>query len=346
LKILILKPSSLGDVIHAIPVLRLLKKHWPEGEIHWWLDAGLLPLLENDPDITRIHTFQRRRWSGLHHWPEMLASIRAMRRQRFDVAIDLQGLARSSLFAWLANAKKIIGLDNLREGGREGARALYDLTPARAPRDAHAVDRYLAVLPLLGVPVHWDFEWLPPRLKAARRIRESWLSDGGAMRWIILLPGARWDNKRWPVENFVELARLFAIVPKTRLAVLGSPSERPLGEKIAQAAPGRCLNLTGATSIDEMIEWIRLSRLTITNDTGPMHVAAALRRPVLAVFGPTNPSNTGPYGQLGNVFQTNELPCVPCLKSTCAYHERLACLHAVRPDMVFKRACEELAGDI
>jgi heptosyltransferase-1 len=343
LKILILKPSSLGDVIHALPVLRLLKRHWPESRIRWWLDARLLPLLEHDPDLDGIHAFQRDRWAAPKHWMEMLASIRAMRRQRFDLAIDLQGLARSSLFAWLANAKKIIGLDNLAEGGREGARAMYDLTPPRAPAQAHAVDRYLAVLPLLGVPVHWDFEWLPPRPEAARRVRQTWAPDCERTRWIVLLPGGRWDNKRWPVHNFIELAQRFGDIPETKLVVLGNQGERPLGEAIAAAAPGRCLNLAGSTSLDEMIEWIRLSRLIITNDTGPMHVAAALRRPVLAIFGPTNPSNTGPYGQLGNVFQATDLPCVPCLKSTCAYREPLACLHAIKPAAVFEKARQELA---
>jgi heptosyltransferase-1 len=105
------------------------------------------------------------------------------------------------------------------------------------------------------------------------------------------------------------------------------------------------LNLAGTTSLDEMIEWIRLSRLTITNDTGPMHVAAALRRPVIAIFGPTNPLSTGPYGQLENVLQTIRLPCVPCLRSTCAYREPLACLHAIQPADVFDRASRELAKE-
>jgi lipopolysaccharide heptosyltransferase I len=345
LKILILKPSSLGDVIHALPVLRMLKRHWPESQIYWWLDINLRPLLEHDPDLAGIYAFNRKRWSAPHHWAEIISSIRDMRRQRFDLAIDLQGLARSSLFAWLSNAKKIIGLDNLREGGREGASALYDMTPPRASSQAHAVDRYLAVLPLLGVPVRWDFEWLPARSEAARRVRQTWAPEDGLTRWVVLLPGGRWDNKRWPLHNFVELAQRISAIPYTRIVVLGSQSERPLGEAIAAAAPGVCLNLAGSTSLDEMIEWIRLSRLTITNDTGPMHVAAALRRPVLAIFGPTNPSNTGPYGQLENTFQTSALPCVPCLKSTCAYHEPLACLHAVKPAVVFEKARQQLASE-
>lgn len=343
MKILILKPSSLGDVIHALPVLRLLKRHLPQSRIHWWLDVNLVPLLEHDPDLDGIYAFERKRWAAPRHWPEILSSIRAMREQRFDLAIDLQGLARSSMFAWLANATTTVGLDNLREGGREGARSMYDLTPPRAPAQAHAVDRYMAVLPLLRVPVDWDFEWLPARPQAARRVRQTWAPESERTRWIVLLPGGRWDNKRWPLRYFVELAKRLGGIPESKLVVLGSKAERPLGEAIAAAAPARCLNLAGATSLDEMIEWIRLSRLTITNDTGPMHVAAALRRPVIALFGPTSPWNTGPYRQLENVIQDANLPCVPCLKSKCAYREPLACLHAIKPDLVFEKARQELA---
>lgn len=343
MKILILKPSSLGDVIHALPVLRLLKQHWPKSRIYWWLDVNLVPLLERDQDLEGVFAFKRKRWAEPQRWPEILSSIRAMRDHRFDLTIDLQGLARSSMFAWLANADTLVGLDNEREGGREGARALYDLTPPRAPARAHAVDRYLAVLPLLRVPVHWNFEWLPPRPAAARSVRETWAPEIERDRWIVFLPGGRWDNKRWPVQNFVKLAKWFGDIPALKMVVLGSKGERPLGEEIAAAAPDRCLNLAGSTALDEMIEWIRLSKLTITNDTGPMHVAAAMRRPVLAVFGPTAPWNTGPYGQLDHVMQATQLPCVPCLKSHCAYQEPLACLHAITPELVFEKARLELS---
>ena len=342
MKILILKPSSLGDVIHALPVLRLLRSHWPESRIYWWLDVNLVPLLEKDPDLAGIFAFQRQRWAAPHQWPELVSSIAAMRNHRFDLAIDLQGLARSGMFAWLADAGLTVGLDNLREGLREGARAFYDVTPPRAAPRVHAVDRYLAVLPLLKVPVHWNFEWLPRRPAALQSVRQKWAPEREEARWIVLLPGGRWDNKRWPVQNFVALARRLREIPALRLLVLGSKDERPLGDTIAAAVPDFCLNLAGETSLDEMIEWIRLSRLVITNDTGPMHVAAALGRPVLAIFGPTDPSNTGPYGQLQNVMQTGSLPCVPCLKSRCAYREELACLHAISPAAVFEKAREVL----
>lgn len=340
MKILILKPSSLGDVIHALPVLRLLKSHLPKSEIYWWLDVNLVPLLEHDPDLSGIFPFQRKRWAAFHRWPEIASSLRAMRQKEFDWAINLQGLARSGLFTWLSGARMKVGLNNPREGQREGARAFYDTMPPTAPPRTHAVDRYMAVLPLLGAPVHWNFDWLPENQQAVAQVREKWNPSGA--RWVALLPGGRWDNKRWPVEYFVELVKTMSRRSNLRFVILGSPSERPLGEAIQAVDPKRCLNLAGQTSLWEMIEWIRLCRLMVTNDTGPMHVAAALKKPLVSIFGPTTPSNTGPYGMLHNVLQDTHLPCVPCMKAHCAYAEPLACLRHVTPAMVHARVEKEI----
>jgi heptosyltransferase I len=341
LKILILKPSSLGDVVQALPVLRLLKLHLPQSEIYWWIESGLIPLIADDPDLAGIHPFQRKRWSTPYNWLEIWTSVRRMRKQRFDWAIDLQGLARSGLFTWWSNADFSIGLDNDREGAREGARGFYDVLAPRSPAGTHAVDRYLSVLPPLGVPVHQRFTWLPERPALAAQVREKWKPDSA--RWVALLPGARWDNKRWSVENFQELTRrMLSISPDLNFAILGSRDDGALGSAIAGVDSRRCLDLTGKTSLLEMIEWLRLCELVITNDTGPMHVAAALGRPVIAMFGPTDPRATGPYGQRQNVLQVSNLPCVPCLKGHCSYKEPLACLHGITPAAVFERAKKHL----
>jgi len=145
LKILILKPSSLGDVVLALPVLRLLKRQFPNSQIYWWIDSNLAGLLEGDPDLEGLLRFERQQWATPRYWRELLSRIRWMREQAFDWVIDLQGLMRSGVFAWLANGGLTIGLDE----SREGAPAFYDLI-VRQPRHAHALDCYLAVLPALG----------------------------------------------------------------------------------------------------------------------------------------------------------------------------------------------------
>jgi heptosyltransferase-1 len=329
--------------VQALPVLRLIKRHRPDSQIYWWIDSRYAPLLDGDPDLTGIVRFERNGWTHPQRWLEFWHSIQWSRRESFDLVIDLQCLARSAVFGWLANGKLTIGLDE----SREGARAFYDLIVPRASYHTHAVDWYLGVLPLLKVPVHWNFQWLPERPAVAAEIREKWpeIKD---TRWIVLQPGARWLNKRWPVEHFTELARRLArSYDEMNLAILGGVEDAPLGRKIAEALPNRCLDLTGKLSLPQMVEWIRCSELMVTNDTGPMHVAAALGKPVVALFGPTEPARTGPYGQIEHTLQL-DLPCVPCMKSHCTYFKPLECLRALSTASVFDavRKRLELIGHI
>lgn len=345
LKILILKPSSLGDVIQALPVLRLLKLHFRDAKIFWWIESSLAPLLEGDPDLAGIVRFERQRWATPRHWPEMARSVRWLREQHFDLVIDLQCLARSGAFAWLARGEFLIGLDEVREG----ARGYYDVAVRRASFHTHAVDWYLSVLPTLNVPVHKPFQWLPERPQIAAEVKRKWFNDNSQFRnhnsrLITLQPGARWPTKRWPVHYFAELVGLLAKEhPEARFVVLGDGGDRPLGEMISRNLPDRCLNLCGETSLPETIEWLRLCDLMVTNDTGPMHIAAALGKPLVALFGPTEPRRTGPYGQLENVLRI-DLPCSPCLKSHCNWKNLNECLNSIAPAMVFERVCKLLVA--
>ncbi|MBI3191380.1 MAG: glycosyltransferase family 9 protein [Pedosphaera parvula] len=326
MRILILKPSSLGDVIHALPLLRLLKRRFPASEIYWWLATELSPLLADDPDLAGLIPFDRRFYRSSRSLGRTLTSVRHMRELRFDWVIDLQGLARSGAFAWLANGDFTVGLDD----HREGARGFYDLAVPRPSPSAHAVDWYLNVLSALAVPVHWNFTWLPERTTVAGEVRQRW--NPGDHRWFLLCPGARWANKRWPAAYYHEtITLLHHALPEARFAILGGREDQPLGSAIAAGHDGICLDLTGKTSLLEMVEWIRLGELLITNDTGPMHVAAALDKPVVALFGPTDPRQTGPYRQVGHAIRHPALPCVPCMKSACGFQQPCECLIGVKP---------------
>jgi lipopolysaccharide heptosyltransferase II len=238
--------------------------------------------------------------------------------------------------AWLANGAVTVGLDD----PREGARGFYDVVIARRSHHTHAVDWYLDALPALGVPVHQNFIWLPERPLVVEELAARWRPD--AARWIALQPGARWSNKRWPIEHFVEVVRRLARDrDDIRFAILGAEADHPLGETLCAAAPTRCLDLTGRTSLLEMVEWTRWCDLMVTNDTGPMHVAAALGKPVVALFGPTEPRRTGPYGQVDRAIQ-HSLPCVPCMKASCGYVKKMECLRAISPDTVMERVWQVL----
>ena len=339
MKILILKPSSLGDVVQALPVLRLLKLHWPESDITWWVDSALASILEGDPDLAGVVRFEKRLWAAPTRWAEVWRSLRRIREQSFDLVIDLQCLARSGAVGWLAAGKLLIGLDD----PREGARGFYDIVVPRPSYHTHAVDWYLGVLNALDVPVHWNFTWLPEKTAVAAEVKRRWQTASAP--WIVLQPGARWINKRWPAEHYAELIRqIAALHPHFKFAILGADTERELGAVLAQADFRRCLDLTGKISLPEMVEWIRLSQLMITNDTGPMHVAAALGKPLVAIFGPTEPRRTGPYRQLRGVVQSR-LPCVPCMKPRCSYFKPLECLRSIAPGCVLSRVVQTLEQD-
>ncbi len=339
MKILILKPSSLGDVVQALPVARLLKLHFPTAEIHWWLNRELVPLLEGDPDIARVIPFDRRQWGRPEGWLLAVSEIRRLRHERYDWILDLQSLARSAIVGWLARGALTVGLDDRREG----ASAFHDISVPRPTPDTHAVDWYLAVLHRLGIPVHWDFDWLPPRPGEATGVI-SRAGEPGTV-WIAIQPGARWENKRWPVSHFSNLAtRLMERNSQWRVAILGGHADQQLGAAITHQTGGQCLDLTGRLSLPEMVEWMRRCSLVVSNDTGPMHVAAALRCAVIGLFGPTEPARTGPYGQIDQILRVR-MPCAPCMKSYChRMDEPVACLRRLDPETVFAASCARLEG--
>jgi len=323
-KLLILKPSSLGDIIHVLPVLRLIKCQRPHWQVHWWISQSFAPLLQNDPDLAAVHPFCRRGWgtpAGLARGVQQLGQLH---RERFDVVLDLQGLARSAAFSWIARAGLTIGLHQ----HREGAAAAYDVAVERPSPNAHAVDWCRAVLPYLGLENNDDFEWMPRRDNPLPECYEA------GQRWLALCPGARWENKRWPVESFETLIRnLLMEQGNLRVVVLGGKEDAELGVRLG-AIGARCVDKTGQTTLPEMVEWIRASEVVVTNDTGPMHVAAALGKPVVALFGPTDPRRTGPYQARGTVLQSSAMECVPCLSRTCTAEYDRDCLRNIKVEEV------------
>jgi lipopolysaccharide heptosyltransferase I len=306
LRILIIKPSSLGDVVHALPAVNLIRRRFPDARISWLIRDSLVSLLKNCPLIDERIKFRR------HAYARFPALLWRLRRARFDVVIDLQGLFRSGLMTAATGAARRIGLKD----AREGAHWFYnEIVPVER---AHAVDRYLLAAKHLGcqtAPVEFPLG-IPPHESTERLIAVS--------------PSARWKTKLWGDDKFAELVRQ---LPSKRVVVTGSVADRLRCDFIAQDRR----NVAGGTDLFELAELYSRCSVVITNDSGPMHIAAAVGTPVIAIFGPTDPTLTGPYGKQHVVLRSG-IPCSPCMKDHCTHMPRMECMQKVTVEQVLQAA--------
>jgi heptosyltransferase-1 len=310
-KILIIKPSALGDIVQALPVLTGLKRRWPEAEIDWVVNDSLRELLDGHPCLRRTVLYPRRRWNGLHRLPEIRRWGLRLRDEHYDMTIDLQGLLRSGIMTWAASSPRRLGL----QSAREGSRSFYNEI---IPDDAlSASERYLTCLEYLGIPPQpLDFQLtarapLPPELE----------NFNG---YIALHPYSRWRTKLWPWRYYQDLVDS---MPNQRFVVVGEGPWFPLN------APGRLVDLRGKLGISALVTVLDRARSVLSTDSGPAHIAAALGRPTLVLFGATDWRKTKPAGQ--HVFvHTSALFCSPCLKRTCWRDTPVECMSLLPPDKI------------
>lgn len=329
MNILLIKPSSLGDVVHALPVANLLRMHFPDATIAWLINDTLVGLLKNCPIINAIIPFYRQRWNSLGKIPEFLLYLRKLRAQQYDMTIDLQGLLRSGLVTKGAAAPRRIGLSDAREGSRWFYNDIVEI-PSGVK---HAADRYLQVIRHLGLPsepVQFPFgESDEDRLAV-----DDFLEANGAGRapLIGICPGARWDNKRWPAEFFADLTgELTQKWKPHRVVLIGGAAESEHLRHIAQASESSPVVMDGKLTLSQLVELLRRCTLFFGNDSGPTHIAAALEVPTVELFGPTDPALTGPHASQRNhtAVLHKPLPCSPCLKPTCKNDVHLECLKTI-----------------
>jgi ADP-heptose:LPS heptosyltransferase len=328
-------------------------------------------LVAAQPCVDDVLLFDRGRWGGRGFWRnrrEWWQLVGALRGANYDVAIDLQGLARSALLTRASGAAVRLGLATAREFGRLG----YTVTVTPREPEAHAVERYLQVLRALGVapPAEPRFALSIPE-EARQRVESELAQELVTESILCVAPGARWETKRWPAERFAEAARRLAEEAPpgrgVRIIVVGTEEDRPLAQSICARVGEQALDWTGRTSLVELAALLHRSALLLTNDSGPMHLAAALGTPVVAVFGPTNPGRTGPYQAPGKhphpptqrgpleegrgegavagaraVVVRSAVPCGPCYQRRC---DRPVCLEEVRVEDVVNEARALLSGE-
>ncbi|HLL89869.1 MAG TPA: lipopolysaccharide heptosyltransferase I [Tepidisphaeraceae bacterium] len=331
-KVLIIKPSAVGDVVHALPVLNLVRRRWPRAHVAWLVTPACAGLLDRHPQLNDVILFDRKRLGGSWRSPaafkELLAFGRSLRERNFDLVIDLQGLFRSGWLAHQTGAPRRVGFAR----AREAAWAFYTHQVAVHTPEQHALDRYLTVAEALGCgrgPVAFPFA----TDDADRRAVAPLLPGGGTKPYAVLVPGTNWATKRWPVQRFAQVAQ--AMNERFGLATVltGAPSDAAVAQAILADA-----NLVGRTTLRQLCAIIEGAALVVANDSGPMHIAAALGRPLVSVFGPTNPVRTGPYNRPDSVVRL-DIPCSPCSSRACSH---TSCLHWLGVEPVLEAAAAQL----
>jgi len=331
-RILLVKLSSFGDVLHALPTLEALRAAYPSAHITWLAEAAYAPLLSGHPGLDEVWIAPRLRPAEFFSGSNLAALRRLMRQLRarpFDLVVDVQGLLKSAVWVALARSPRKVGYDKTRE---LSYLALTERVPPFDP-EAHAVRRYLNLAHYLGAPPA-----LPRfRLGLDTAVDISALIPAEADRPLVVLhPGARWASKLWPPASWARLAEWFH-GQGFQVALTGSRADQELAAGITAQCRAPLLNLAGRTSLAQLAGILRKARLAVTTDTGAMHLAAALGTPVAALFGPTAPWRTGPFGEGHQVVRLG-LPCSPCFKRQCPSPR---CLHDLSPEMV-EAACEKI----
>lgn len=336
MNILVIKPSSLGDIFHTLPAVRILKDAYPDASIAWIVSSQFRPIVNLFADVDEVIEFRRNDWGKLRNVAELMRFLWGLRQRTFDLVLDFQGLFRSGACAFFAASPTKVGFAN----ARELASIFYTQKVVPPPEIKHAVDKNLyLVAAVLNLPPGYQ----PPRFKTspeAARTADDMLRasqvDHSRQPLVAVAPGSRWPSKRWPTHFFTETIGdiLAASGPEMHVWLLGTGDERPMGEEIVRAVgSNRISNWIGATELPVMFELLKRSRILITNDSGPMHIAAALQVATVSFFGPTDPEKTGPYGTNHKIFRT-QVSCAPCFHKTCPLERQLCIDDVITPAAV------------
>ncbi len=309
MRALLVRTSSIGDVVHTLPALAALHRHgWEAG---WLVEPPSRVLLEENPLLAQVVSAPSRR---AFSWSRALAAVRELRSRHYDAALDFQGLWKSAAWARLSGARRVVGW----EGGarREPSSAL--LLGERVPRadGGHVIDKNLALLRPLGIEAVGLREFpLPLSAEAVARVDAA--LRGAAEDLVVLNPGGGWASKLWPAERFGALAARLRSAGLRPLVSFG-PGEEGLADRVVAASSGAAERSFPTTLLD-YVELARRARLVVAADTGPLHLACAVGTPVVALFGPTDPARNGPFDP-GDVVVRRRPACAPCYSRTCLRH--------------------------
>ena len=304
-KILIVKPSALGDIAIALPVLASLRKHFPDAKISWLVRSEFAPLLEMTSGLDEIILFDRKGlgkwWCNRKSFVSLWKFFRQLRAGQFDMVIDLQGLFRTALFSWITGSKKRFGL----KGARECAGMFYTDHVEYDENCVHLIDYNNRILKAASVtePV-FDFNLHPGRENLEKA--EELLADNGCSTdYAVFVIGAAHERKCWPIEKFASLAEKINSEFGSKIVIVGTGSEKEKAKKLTELANADIVDLTGKTNIPVLTALLSKASMVVSNDTGPGHIACAAGADLVMIFGPTNPARIYPYSKPESVAAVN-----------------------------------------
>lgn len=342
-RILIIRPSALGDVCRSVPVLAALRARWPDATIDWLVQDAFVGAIAAHPALTEVVPFPRRELSPLARPDKLLAALRwglGLRRRRYDLVIDCQGLLRSGLMTRATGAPIRLGAADARE---LAPLAYTRRVPARA--DTHAVDRMMA-LAQAAVDTFGAAEPIAaPDMRLyttpeARAQAERSLAAAEGAPVVVLAPTSRWPAKQWPDDRFATLASALLHETDAAIAIVGGPGEERQCEQTRELASSnpRVIDLVGRTGIAELMAIVQQSALVVANDSAVLHMAVGFDRPLVALFGPTLTHLVGPYQRDADVLQ-HERPNHPSAHKNAA---NASMMRAIAADEAIQAALARL----
>ncbi len=346
MNILIVKTSAIGDVTHTMPALNCLRNHFPEAHITWLVEEAASDLITGHKAVNRVLISKRQKWvkefrSGayLRAIKKALFFVKQLREREYDLVIDFQGLLKSGIWVWLSRGKKRVGFGK----GMQHSECSYIFLNKKVPAvdmEIHALDRELLLLEAIDVPcaeVVYDF----PITALHRQKVDTLLTEAGFQKetqsLIAINPQTKWETKLWYNDRFSEVADRLA-AKGTFVVFTGGGADKDVITEIQKKMQHSSLDLTGKSSLKELAALYECADLVISTDTGPMHIAAAVGTPVVALFGPTAPWRTGPHGD-GHQVLRHALACSPCFKRQCLLEkDKKQCMKAISVSQVVDAA--------
>jgi heptosyltransferase-1 len=349
--ILIVKTSAIGDVIHTLPSLWSLRAHFPEAHIAWLIEESAADLVIGHPALNRVLVARRKTWLNdlragriSRALSGFVQFIGELRDTRYDLVIDFQGLLKSAMWVVLTRGTRKVGFGRGMEHAEYSYLALNERIPA-VNMNQHAIDRSLQLLKAIGVP--------PVEIRYALPVSAQHESEAATLlrvcgvreedRFVAINPMARWPTKLWEPQFFASLAERLE-GQGISVVFTGGHQDGSALDEIGRFMTHPHRRLDGRTSLNNLAALYRRAQVVVTTDSGPMHLAAAVGTPIVALFGPTAPWRTGPYGPNHVVLRT-ALTCSPCFRKQCltTLYEERACMKRLSVDQVVHAVLKKIA---